>query len=105
MEHMWLMRRSERSGPATRLTAAGLAVACSVSVGTALVARADSVSDQKRRNDQKIANLGQQLEGTNAKLAGAYVNLQRTNAALPVAQQRVSAALAAQAQAVTAQQA
>ena len=90
---------------ATKLTAAGLVVACSVSLGSALVARADSVSDQKKRNDQKVAALGQQLEGTNAKLAGAYVNLQRTNAALPVAQQRVTAALSAQAQAVTAQQA
>ncbi|GAA3721722.1 hypothetical protein GCM10022399_42610 [Terrabacter ginsenosidimutans] len=100
---MWLMRRSEKSGPATRLTAAGLVVACSVSVGTALVARADSVSDQKKRNDQKIAALGQQLEGTNASLARAYVNLQRTNAALPIAQQRVVAAQGAQARAVAAQ--
>src|SRR6476469_10100143 len=89
MEHMWLMRRSEKSGPATRLTAAGLVVACSVSVGTALVARADSVSDQKKRNDQKIAELGKQLEGTNA--------------ALPIAQQRVVAAQGAQARAVAAQ--
>ncbi|WP_344951767.1 M23 family metallopeptidase [Terrabacter ginsenosidimutans] len=97
------MRRSEKSGPATRLTAAGLVVACSVSVGTALVARADSVSDQKKRNDQKIAALGQQLEGTNASLARAYVNLQRTNAALPIAQQRVVAAQGAQARAVAAQ--
>ena len=103
MEHMWLMRRSEKSGPATRLTAAGLVVACSVSVGTALVASADSVSDQKKRNDQKIAALGQQLEGTNASLARAYVNLQRTNAALPIAQQRVVAAQGAQARAVAAQ--
>src|SRR6478672_3308971 len=100
---MWLMRRSEKSGPATRLTAAGLVVACSVSVGTALVARADSVSDQKKRNDQKIAALGQQLEGTNASLARAYVNLERTNAALPIAQQRMVAAQAAQTRAQAAQ--
>ena len=104
MKPMWLRRRYETVPAATKLTAAGLVVACSVSLGSALVARADSVSDQKRRNDQRIADLGQQLEGTNAKLAGAYVNLQRTNAALPVAQQRVSSALAAQARAVTAQQ-
>ncbi len=103
MEHMWLMRRSERSGPATRLTAAGLVIACSVSVGSALVARADSVSDQKKRNDKKIAALGQQLEGTNASLARAYVNLERTNAALPLAQQRVVSAQAAQARAQAAQ--
>ena len=103
MEHMWLMRRSEKSGPATRLTAAGLVITCSVSLGSALVARADSVSDQKKRNDQKIAALGQQLEGTNAALARAYVNLQRTNAALPIAQQRVTSAQAAQARAQAAQ--
>src|SRR6478752_4101834 len=103
MEHMWLMRRSEKSGPATRLTAAGLVITCSVSLGSALVARADSVSDQKKRNDQKIATLGQQLEGTNAALARAYVNLQRTNAALPIAQQRVASAQAAQVRAQAAQ--
>jgi len=100
---MWLMRRYEKTGPATRLTAAGLVVACSISVGSALVARADSVSDQKKRNDQKIAALGQQLEGTNASLARAFVNLERTNAALPIAQQRVVAAQGAQAQAQAAQ--
>src|SRR6478609_8280933 len=102
MEHMWLMRRSGRSSrtasgtasgkasPATRLTVAGLAVTCSVSLASSVVAHADSVSDQKKRNDQKIAALGQQLEGTNASLARAYVNLQRTNAAPPIAQQRVT---------------
>src|SRR6478609_9808289 len=93
---MWLMRRYEKTGPAARLTAAGLVVACSVSVGSALVARADSVSDQKKKNDQRIAALGQQLEGTNSKLATAYVKLERTNAALPVAQQRVASAQAVQ---------
>ena len=85
MEHMWLMRRPERLSPATKLTAAALVVLCTASVG--MTARADSISDQKKRNDRRIAALGQQLEGTNASLARAYVNLQRTNAALPVAQQ------------------
>lgn len=103
MELMWHMRRLGGSGTATRLTAAGLAVACSFSLGTALVARADSVSDQKKRNDQKIAALGQQLEGTNASLAKAYLNLQSTQAALPIAQQRLSAAQAAQTRAQAAQ--
>jgi murein DD-endopeptidase MepM/ murein hydrolase activator NlpD len=97
------MRRSPATKPATRLTAAGLVIACSVSVGTGLVARADSVSDQKKRNDRRIAALGQQLEGTNASLARAYVNLERTNAALPIAQQRVVGAQAAQARAQAAQ--
>lgn len=89
--------------PATSLTAAGLVVACTVSVGTGLAAHADSVSDQKKRNDKRIAALGQQLEGTNAALARAYVNLERTNAALPVAQQRVVSAQATQARAQAAQ--
>lgn len=103
MTHMWLMRRSSLRRPATSLTAAGLVVACTVSVGTGLAARADSVSDQKKRNDKRIAALGQQLEGTNAALARAYVNLERTNAALPVAQQRVVSAQATQARAQAAQ--
>jgi len=103
MEHMWLKRRTERLSPATKLTAAGLVVLCGVSAGSALSARADSVSDQKKKNDRRIAALGQQLEGTNAALARAYVNLERTNAALPFAQQRVTAAQAAQARAEAAQ--
>ncbi|EWT00230.1 peptidase M23 [Intrasporangium oryzae NRRL B-24470] len=89
--------------PTAKITAVGLVLACTVSLGTALVARADSVSDQKKRNDKRIAALGQQLEGTNASLARAYVNLEKTKAALPVAQQRLSAAQQAQAQAEQAQ--
>ncbi|XGX80183.1 hypothetical protein LQK93_03008 [Terrabacter sp. BE26] len=104
MEPMWHMRRFSGSGTATRLTAAGLAVACTVSLGSAaLSAHADSVSDQKKRNDRRIAALGQQLEGTNASLARAYVNLERTRAALPLAQQRVAAAQVAQSRAQAAQ--
>ena len=103
MSRMWLMRRDSQRRPATALTAAGLVVACTVSVATGLAARADSVSDQKKRNDKRIAALGQQLEGTNAALARAYVNLERTNAALPIAQQRVVSAQATQARAQAAQ--
>jgi murein DD-endopeptidase MepM/ murein hydrolase activator NlpD len=88
---------------ATKLTAAGLIVLCTISAGAAASARADSVSDQKKQSDRRIAALGQQLEGTNAALARAYVNLERTNAALPVAQQRVTAAQSAQAKAQAAQ--
>src|SRR6476660_2421227 len=103
MELMWHMWRFSGNRTATRLTAAGLALTCTVSLGSALGARADSVSDQKKRNDQRIAALGQQLEGTNASLARAYVNLERTNAALPIAQQRVVGAQTAQARAQAAQ--
>ncbi|MFD1055348.1 peptidoglycan DD-metalloendopeptidase family protein [Terrabacter terrigena] len=97
------MRFDPLRRPATSLTAVGLVVACTVSVGTGLAARADSVSDQKKRNDKRIASLGQQLEGTNAALARAYVNLERTNAALPIAQQRVLSAQATQTRAQAAQ--
>ena len=100
---MWLMRQKREVTPATKLTVAGLAVACTISLGTAFVARADSISDQKKKNDQRIAALGQQLEGTSSKLATAYVNLERTNAALPIAQQRVASAQAAQQRAQAAQ--
>ncbi|GAA5034018.1 hypothetical protein GCM10023258_34380 [Terrabacter aeriphilus] len=117
MLHMWLMRRSGptprtagssagtgKATSATRLTVAGLVVTCSVAAASAsFVAHADSVSDQKKKNDKRIAALGQQLEGTNASLARAFVNLERTNAALPVAQQRVAAAQGAQARAQAAQ--
>jgi murein DD-endopeptidase MepM/ murein hydrolase activator NlpD len=67
-------------------------VACTISLATGLVARADDVADQKARADRKIAALGQQLEGTNAALAKAYVNLEKTRAAIPVARQKVSQA-------------
>ena len=100
---MWLMRQNREVTPATRLTALGLVLACSISLGSALVARADSISDQKKKNDQRIAALGQQLEGTNSKLATAYVKLERTNAALPIAQQRVASAQASQQRAEAAQ--
>lgn len=82
---------------------AGVAMACTVSLGTSLVARADDVADQKRKNDQRIAALGQQLEGTNASLAKAYVNLERTKAALPGAQAKLAAAQSAQSRAQAAQ--
>jgi murein DD-endopeptidase MepM/ murein hydrolase activator NlpD len=97
------MRHSRTATPATRLTVAGLAVACSISLGSAFVAHADSISDQKKKNDQRIAALGQQLEGTNTKLATAFVNLERTNAALPIAQQRLASAQSAASAAQSAQ--
>ncbi len=103
MKPMWQMGRTLTTTPATRLTVAGLVVACSISLGGAFVARADSISDQKKKNDQRIAALGQQLEGTSSKLATAYVKLERTNAALPVAQQRVASAQAVQQRAESAQ--
>lgn len=100
---MWPKLRggSPRSG--TRLAAVGVTLACTVSLTSTLVARADDVQDQKRQADKRIAALGQQLEGTNAKLAGAYVNLERTKAALPGAQQRLANAQATVTRAESAQ--
>ncbi|WP_347354036.1 peptidoglycan DD-metalloendopeptidase family protein [Intrasporangium sp.] len=85
------------------MTAAGAALACTLSLGPALAARADDVQDQKRQADRRISALGQQLEGTNTRLAGAYVNLERTKAALPGARQRLAGAQATAGRAVAAQ--
>lgn len=89
-----------------RLTAVGVSLACVLSLATGTLARADSVSDQKKRADQQVASIGQQVDGTSAALNAAYARLQKTQAALPgarqrlaSAQQQVTAAQAAQAQA------
>ncbi len=100
---MWLTRRSGSTTPAGKVLAAGVALACLGTFSTPLLAHADDVADQKKKTDQKIAALGQQLEGTSASLARAYVNLERTNAALPIAQQRLATAQSAQSQAQSAQ--
>lgn len=87
------MRRSPYSHtPAPRATALGVVLACTISVGGAMNARGDDVTDQKKQSDARISALGQQLEGTNVNLARAFVNLERTNAAMPAAQAKVAQA-------------
>ena len=103
MTRMWPTLRMTNASPMTRLTAIGVTVVCTISLGSALVARADDVQDQKQHADKRIASLGQQLEGTNAKLASAYVNLEKTKAALPAAQAALVNAQQAQAAAEQAQ--
>ena len=103
MRLMWRKRRSDPVTPATRIMAASVALACTISLGNAFVAHADDVADQKKKADARIAALGQQLEGTNANLAKAYINLERTNAALPVAQAKLATAQQVQSQAQSAQ--
>jgi murein DD-endopeptidase MepM/ murein hydrolase activator NlpD len=76
------------------MTAVGVALACAVALTPTLMAHADDVQDQKRDADRRIASLGQQLEGTNARLAKAYVNLEKTKAALPIAQRQLKDAQA-----------
>ena len=83
--------------------ALGVAVVCTISLASGLVARADDVADRKRDADRRIAALGQQLEGTNAALAKAYVNLEKTRAAIPVAQRALAQSQADLTKAQTAQ--
>jgi murein DD-endopeptidase MepM/ murein hydrolase activator NlpD len=109
-----------RVSAAVRLTALGLAVACSVglaapsvgapslasAVGAAPAARpagapgvaASTDPDQaKKKVDKEIASLRGQLEDTSASLRDAYIALRRTQAALPGAQavlDRTTAAVA-----------
>ena len=103
MSHMWLVRPSSTPSRRARWTALGAVVACTLSLAGGLGARADDVADQKRKADQRIAALSQQLEGTGAALAKAYVNLEKTRAAIPVAQQRLAQSQAALARAQQAQ--
>ena len=76
----------------TRLTAVGVSIACVLSLATGTLARADSVSDQKKRAERQAASISQQLEDTSAALASAYARLQKTKAALPGARQRLASA-------------
>lgn len=82
-----------------RSVAASLCLALSATLALGAVgggpARADDVTDAKSSIDRQIAQLGQQLEGTNADLAAAYLSLRRTQAQLPGAQAAVTAATAA----------
>lgn len=103
MIRMWRLWRSTKPTPTTRLTAVGVTAMCVISLTTALVARADSIEERKERAEERVATLGQQLEGTNEALADAYVKVRRANAAIPVAEQRLAKARAAQARAAAAQ--
>ncbi len=100
---MWPESSPSRLSAAARVTVAGIVVACSASLVTATGARAESVQDQKNTTDKRIAALAQQLEGTDVRLAQAFLNLERTKASLPAAQQQLAAAQAMQAQAEAAQ--
>jgi murein DD-endopeptidase MepM/ murein hydrolase activator NlpD len=83
-----------------RLTAIGLAVACSIGVATPSVAAApgrttsvrasvpgaDDPHKAKKQVDKEIDALKNELEDTSASLKDAYVALRRTQAAMPAAQ-------------------
>ena len=73
--------------------AVGIAVACTL--GLAPVSSADTSGDKKKL-DADIVQLRLALEGTSKDLANAFIELQRTRAELPGAQQVLVAADAAQ---------
>lgn len=74
--------------------AVGIAVACTL--GLAPVSSADTSGDKKKL-DADIVQLRTALEGTSKDLANAFIELKRTRAELPGAQQALTAADAAQA--------
>lgn len=103
--------RPRRLGPLRR-HAVGLAVLCSVALagpallgasavaspltsGTTGVASTTDPNQAKKQVDKEIAALRGQLEDVAASLANAYIALRRTQAQLPIAQQRLDAANAA----------
>ena len=97
---MWTMslslpaRRSTRRRTAVRLVsiAVGIAVACTL--GLAPASTADTRGDKKKL-DSDIALLRTQLEDTSKDLANAFIELHRTRAELPGAEQDLTAADAA----------
>jgi murein DD-endopeptidase MepM/ murein hydrolase activator NlpD len=109
---MSAFRPPQRASRRVRLSALGLALACSVGVAapsvaaipalTSTAAQAPSATDPdkaKKKVDREIENLKDQLEDTSADLKNAYIALRRTQAALPGAQAALDRATAAVAKA------
>ena len=78
-----------------RLVGLGVVLALACTVGLAPLSSADTIGDKKKL-DADIAQLRTALEDTSKTLANAFVELQRTKAELPGAQQALTAASAAQ---------
>ncbi len=76
----------------------GVVIAAALSVGLGPVSSADTSGD-KKKVDAGIARLRTALEGTSQDLAAAFLNLQRTQAALPGARAALAAADAVQSKA------
>jgi len=74
----------------------GVVIALACAVGLAPLSSADTIGNKKKL-DADIAQLRTELEDTSKVLANAFVELQRTKAELPGAQQDLTAADAAQA--------
>ena len=90
---------SQRASRRLRLSAFGLAVACSVGIaapsaavpltattGTVAAPGATDPNKAKKQVDKEIESLKQQLDDTSVALQNTYFALRRTQAALPVAQ-------------------
>jgi murein DD-endopeptidase MepM/ murein hydrolase activator NlpD len=73
----------------------GMVLALACTVGLATVSSADTAG-QKKTIDAEVAQLRIQLQDTSKSLANAFIELHRTQAELPGAQQALTAASAAQ---------
>ncbi len=97
---MWTMspsvptRRLARRATAVRLMSMAAGIAMAGTLGLAPVSTADTSGD-KQKLDADIALLRTQLEDTSKDLANAFIELQRTKAELPGAEQALAAADAA----------
>jgi murein DD-endopeptidase MepM/ murein hydrolase activator NlpD len=87
--------RPARHCRSLRLVGFGVVLALAGTLGLAPLSLADPGGD-KRKVDADIARLRTELEGTSNDLANAFVQLHRTRAELPGAQQALAAAGAAQ---------
>ncbi|HET8768925.1 MAG TPA: peptidoglycan DD-metalloendopeptidase family protein [Pedococcus sp.] len=98
---------SQRASRRLRLSAFGLAVACSVGIaapsaavpltattGTVAAPGATDPNKAKKQVDKEIESLKQQLDDTSVALQNTYFALRRTQAALPVAQATLDKATA-----------
>ena len=81
--------------PTVRLVGLGVVLALAFTFGVAPLGSA-STSGDKKKIDAEVAQLRTQLQDTSKSLANAFIELHRTQAELPGAQQALTAAAAAQ---------
>jgi len=84
-------RRATRRSASFRLVSIAVGIAMACTLGLAPSSTADTKSD-KRKLDAEIVQLRNQLEDTSKDLANAFIELRRTRAELPGAQQALAAA-------------
>ncbi|MHB1472674.1 MAG: peptidoglycan DD-metalloendopeptidase family protein [Dermatophilaceae bacterium] len=96
MSHALTTPRPTRRSTSFRLVSMAVGIAVALTLGLAPLSSADTSSDKKKL-DADIALLRTALEDTSKDLANAFIELKRTRAELPGAQQALAAADAAQA--------